>query len=94
NYAAAKGGLNALTMTLAKELARFGITVNGIAPGYVDTDMTARLSSRQREKALASVPTGRFGQPEDVAPLVRFLASREADYITGQIIRVDGGLVL
>jgi 3-oxoacyl-[acyl-carrier protein] reductase len=74
------------------ELSSRGITVNAVAPGFIDTDMTAKLSPEVREKYAAQIPLGRLGQPEDVAKLVAFLASDDAKYITGQIIGVDGGL--
>ena len=92
NYAAAKAGVIGLTRTNAMELSSRGITVNAVAPGFIDTDMTAKLSPEVREKYAAQIPLGRQGQPEDVAKLVAFLASDDAKYITGQIIGVDGGL--
>ncbi len=92
NYAAAKAGVIGLTRTNAMELSSRGITVNAVAPGFIDTDMTAKLSPEVREKYAAQIPLGRLGQPEDVAKLVVFLASDDAKYITGQIIGVDGGL--
>jgi 3-oxoacyl-[acyl-carrier protein] reductase len=92
NYAAAKAGVIGLTRTNAMELASRGITVNAVAPGFIDTDMTAKLGAEIREKYASQIPLGRLGQPEDVAKLVVFLASDDAKYITGQIIGVDGGL--
>ena len=92
NYAAAKAGVIGLTRTNAMELAARGITVNAVAPGFIDTDMTAKLGAEIREKYASQIPLGRLGQPEDVAKLVAFLASDDAKYITGQIIGVDGGL--
>ena len=92
NYVAAKAGVIGLTRTNAMELSSRGITVNAVAPGFIDTDMTAKLSPEVREKYAAQIPLGRLGQPEDVAKLVAFLASDDAKYITGQIIGVDGGL--
>ena len=92
NYAAAKAGVIGLTRTNAMELAPRGITVNAVAPGFIDTDMTAKLGAEIREKYASQIPLGRLGQPEDVAKLVVFLASDDAKYITGQIIGVDGGL--
>jgi 3-oxoacyl-[acyl-carrier protein] reductase len=88
NYAAAKAGLVALTKTIAVEVARRGITVNAVAPGWIETEMTAELSGG----LLEAVPARRAGKPEDVAACVRFLASREAGYVTGAVLTVDGGL--
>ncbi|MCD7818971.1 MAG: 3-oxoacyl-[acyl-carrier-protein] reductase [Lachnospiraceae bacterium] len=92
NYSAAKAGVIGMTKSLAKELAGRGITVNAVAPGYVDTDMTAVLSDAQKEAVLSQVPLGRMGQPQDIAEAVAFLASDKASYITGQVISVDGGM--
>jgi 3-oxoacyl-[acyl-carrier protein] reductase len=92
NYAAAKAGVVALTQSLAKEVARLGITVNAICPGYIETEALAGLSADERKTALGRVPMRRFGHPEEVAVAVRFLACREAAYITGSIIKVDGGI--
>ncbi len=94
NYAASKAGVIGLTKALAKELARKGVTVNAIAPGFIETDMTAALSDDQKAHAQERIAAGRLGQPEDVAALAAFLASDEAAYITGQVICVDGGLSL
>lgn len=93
NYAAAKAGLLGLTKTAAKEFASRGITVNAIAPGFIDTDMTRALSDTAKQEILRLIPVGYFGSPEDVAEAVLFLASEKARYITGQVLRVDGGLV-
>jgi len=92
NYAAAKGGVNALTRALAQEVARFGIRVNAVAPGLVETEMAARLPFAQREQLLSTVPLGRMATPEDVAGVVKFLASDQASYMTGQVIQVTGGI--
>jgi 3-oxoacyl-[acyl-carrier protein] reductase len=92
NYAAAKGGVNALTRALAQEVARFGIRVNAVAPGLVETEMASRLPAAQREQLLSKVPLGRMAAPEEVAGVVKFLASDEASYMTGQIIQVTGGI--
>lgn len=94
NYSAAKAGVIGLTKSLAKELASRNITVNAVAPGYIQTDMTDKLSADIRESLAQSIPLGRLGQPEDVAKAVAFLASPNADYITGQTINVDGGMVM
>ena len=81
-----------LTKTMARELASRGITVNAVAPGFVDTEMTAVLSEEIKENACKQIPLGKFGKPEDIANMVAFLASEKADYITGQVISVDGGM--
>ena len=94
NYAAAKAGLVGLTKTLARELGPRGVTVNLVAPGYVETDMTASLGEKLVADARASIPVGRLGQPDDVAAAVAFLASEEAAYITGQVLCVDGGMAM
>ncbi|HYL80324.1 MAG TPA: SDR family oxidoreductase, partial [Candidatus Acidoferrum sp.] len=92
NYAAAKGGVNAFTKALALEVARFGIRVNAVAPGLVETEMTARIPAAQRERLLSGVPMGRMATPEEVAEVVKFLASDKASYITGQVIQISGGI--
>lgn len=94
NYAAAKAGIIGFTKSIAKELGARGITVNAIAPGFITTDMTEVLSDKVKEKLLESVPLKRLGNPEDVANLTAFLASENANYITGQVINVDGGMVM
>jgi len=94
NYVASKAGLIGLTKSLAQEMASRNVTVNAIAPGFIDTDMTASLPPEWKEKLLAAIPLGRLGQPEDVAHAVRFLASEEAGYITGHVLNVNGGMYM
>jgi 3-oxoacyl-[acyl-carrier protein] reductase len=94
NYAAAKAGIIGFTKSVAKELGTRGITANAIAPGFITTDMTEVLSEKVKEKLLENVPLKRLGSPEDVANLAAFLASDNASYITGQVINVDGGMVM
>ena len=92
NYAASKGGVEALTRSLAREVGSRGITVNAVAPGFIETDMTRGLSADAQKALLERIPLGRFGAVEDVAAAVRFLASDAAAYVTGQVIHVNGGL--
>jgi 3-oxoacyl-[acyl-carrier protein] reductase len=94
NYAASKAGLIGLTKTLARELASRSITVNAVAPGFVVTDMTGALSEEVKQTIMAKIPLAKLGQPEDIAAAVAFLASPEANYITGQVLTVDGGMVM
>lgn len=94
NYAAAKAGIIGFTKSVAKELGARGITVNAVAPGFIATDMTEVLSHKIKEKLIENIPLRKLGSPEDVANLVAFLASDNANYITGQVINVDGGMVM
>ena len=94
NYAASKAGIIGLTKSLAKEVAARGIRVNAVAPGFVDTEMTAVLGDEIREKVIEAIPLGRMGRPEDIAKAVAFLASDDAAYVTGQTLVVDGGMVM
>jgi len=94
NYVASKAGLIGLTKSLAQEIASRNITVNAIAPGFIDTDMTAALSDELKQNMLGHIPLKRFGKPEDVAAAVKFLASEEASYITGAVLNVNGGMYM
>jgi 3-oxoacyl-[acyl-carrier protein] reductase len=94
NYAASKAGVIGFTKSVAREVASRGITVNVIAPGFIETDMTKKLNDEQKKKLLQNVPLQRMGTPENVAKVVAFLCSNDADYITGQVIAVDGGLTM
>ena len=94
NYVASKAGLIGLTKALAREVSARGVTVNAVAPGFIESDMTAGLDETLREAYLQQIPAGRFGDPEDIAHAIAFLASDEAGYITGQTLSVDGGMVM
>ena len=94
NYAASKAGMIGFTKSLAKELGSRNIQVNAVAPGFVETDMTAKLTDEQRQKLAEIIPLRRTAKPEEIAGVVRFLASSDADYITGQVLCVDGGMVM
>ena len=94
NYAAAKAGIEAFSKSLAKEVGSRGITVNAIAPGYIQTDMTEVISEKVKEEILSQIPLSRFGKPEEISQLVDFLISDEASYITGQTIHINGGLFM
>ncbi len=92
SYAATKGGINSLTISLAREVASFGIRVNAVAPGLIEAGMTERLDEKKKQEIVKNIPLGRPGRPEEVARVVRFLASDDASYITGEVIYVTGGL--
>ena len=94
NYSAAKAGIIGLTKSLAREIVSRKITVNAVAPGYIETDMTAAIPQKAREALLAQIPAARAGAPEEVAAAVAFLASDAAGYITGQVIHVNGGMFM
>jgi len=94
NYVAAKAGVIGMTKSVAQELASRNILINAVAPGFISTDMTDALTEEQRNAMLAMIPLAKLGKPEDVARVVRFLASKDANYITGQTIHIDGGMVM
>lgn len=94
NYTAAKGGVIALTKTVARELATRGVNCNAVAPGAIETPMTANMDQGALQALLSTVPMGKMGKPEDIAACVAFLASDDAKYITGEVIRVDGGIAM
>lgn len=94
NYAAAKAGILGMTKSYAREVASRGITVNAVAPGFIDTDMTEAMPEGVKDKIITGIPMGRTGKPEDVAEAVAFLASEQAGYITGEVLRVDGGMAM
>jgi len=94
NYAASKAGLLGFTKSVAREVAQRGITVNAVAPGYVETELTGSLPDKVKDQILGQVPMGRFGTPEEISEVVAFLAGEGAGYVTGQTITVDGGMVM
>ena len=94
NYAAAKAGMLGFTRSLAQEVGSRGITVNAVAPGFIDTDMTRELPEKQRDHLLSGIPLGRLGKPEEIASTVAFLASDAAAYITGETLQVNGGMYM
>lgn len=94
NYSASKGGVNAFTKALAKEVSAYGIRVNAVAPGYIETEILSGFTAEQKQQIESQIPLGRIGQPEDVANCVRFLLSEQSQYVTGQVICVDGGLTM
>jgi len=94
NYVASKAGVIGFTKSMARELASRGITVNAVAPGFIQTDMTEKLTEEQKQKLIQNIPIGRMGTPKDIAKVVAFLCSNDADYITGQVISVDGGMAM
>jgi 3-oxoacyl-[acyl-carrier protein] reductase len=94
NYAAAKSGVEAFSRSLAKEVGSRGITVNSVAPGYIETDMTEQINNKMKEEILKQIPLSRFGRAEEVSQLIEFLITDEASYITGQTIHINGGLYM
>jgi len=94
NYAASKAGIIGLTKSAAKEVGRYGVIVNAIAPGFIDTPMTEKLQEKEKEMFTPQIPLGRMGKSEEVASLVAYLASDEANYITGEVIKIDGGMAI
>lgn len=94
NYSAAKGAMNSFTKSLAKEVAAYGVRVNAVAPGFINTDMVSHIDEEQQKKIKATIPLARFGQAEEAAKCVRFLLSEESSYMIGQIIQMDGGLAI
>lgn len=94
NYAASKAGIIGLTKSVAREVARYGVTVNAVAPGFIDTPMTRKLGEEKRQEFISQIPMGREGTPEEVADAVSYLVREEAAYITGEIVRIDGGLAM
>ena len=94
NYSASKAGVIGFTKSMARELASRNINVNAVAPGFIETHMTAKLDEKQKEQLLSTIPMRRMGKPEDVAKVIGFLCSPEADYITGQVIAIDGGMTM